>query len=273
MFTLPIAQLSIHDPVSEGSWDITLAIHNPAAIFNVGYVIDGMFFSSDGFKLYLVSETTDEINQYSLLTAWDPSTATDDLVPYNLYDNGGQAQAQSMCIDETGIHMYTAGNVPDEVCQHVLGTPWDLSTASYVNKIALTEETSINSVFVSSDGSKIYTCGHGTDFAYEYDLGTDWDITSAVYNSVSADLQPPEGSPQGMFFKPDGSQMWMVGMLTDIVYQYTLSTPWALSTLIKDSAEYVVTNKESGPTGVFLGDDGNKMYTCGLSHEVNQWDL
>lgn len=41
--------------------------------------------------------------------------------------------------------------------------------------------------------------------------------------------------PIGIFFSPDGLQMFVVGDTYDTVYSFTLSTPWDVSTAVQDS--------------------------------------
>jgi hypothetical protein len=63
----------------------------------------------------------------------------------------------------------------------------------------------------------------------EYDLSTAWDITTASYlQNFSVAAQ--ETNPQDLFFKPDGTKMYVIGSSGDDVNEYDLSTAWDVTT-------------------------------------------
>jgi hypothetical protein len=75
----------------------------------------------------------------------------------------------------------------------------------------------------------MYVIGYTGDDVNEYDLGTAWDITTASYlQNFSVSAQ--EITPQGVFFKPDGTKMYVVGSVGDDVNEYDLSTAWDITT-------------------------------------------
>jgi hypothetical protein len=60
-----------------------------------------------------------------------------------------------------------------------------------------------------------------------YDAGADaWDVSKAFYSGVSFSVAAQESQPYGLFFKPDGTKMYVIGVVGDDVNEYTLSTPW-----------------------------------------------
>jgi hypothetical protein len=75
----------------------------------------------------------------------------------------------------------------------------------------------------------MYVIGNSGDDVNEYDLSTAWDITTASYlQNFSVATQ--ETNPQGLFFKPDGTKMYVIGSSGDDVNEYDLSTAWDIST-------------------------------------------
>jgi len=57
-------------------------------------------------------------------------------------------------------------------------------------------------------------------------------INTATYASLSKSVSAQEATPYGLAFSPDGTKMYIVGQTNDTVYQYTLSTPWNVSTAV-----------------------------------------
>jgi sugar lactone lactonase YvrE len=84
-------------------------------------------------------------------------------------------------------------------------------------------------LFFKPDGTKMYVIGTVGDDVNEYDLSTAWDITTASYlQNFSVAAQ--EINPTSIFFKPDGTKMYVVGSVGDDVNEYDLSTAWDVST-------------------------------------------
>ena len=107
-----------------------------------------------------------------------------------------------------------------------------------------------------------------------YDVGADaWDISKAFYSGVTFSVSGQTSAPQSVFFKPDGTKMYVIGGPQDVINEYTLSTAWLVST-----ASYVqnfsVATEESSPRDAFFKPDGTKMYIVGDGgDEVNEYDL
>jgi len=59
-----------------------------------------------------------------------------------------------------------------------------------------------------------------------------WDIDTAVYEKAF-DVGSQESAPRGIFFKPDGTKMYIIGTNGDEVNQYALSTAWDVEALME----------------------------------------
>jgi len=128
------------------------------------------------------------------------------------------------------------------------------------------QETTPTGIFFKPDGTKMYVLGSTGDDVNEYDLSTAWDVTTASYlQNFSVSAQ--ESQPQGIFFKPDGTKMYVIGFTGDDVNEYDLSTAWDVS-----SASYLqnfsVAAQETAPSGIFFKPDGTKMYVIGYTGDA-----
>ena len=99
-----------------------------------------------------------------------------------------------------------------------------------------------------------------------------WDISTAVQVRYE-DVYSQEQSPQGVFFKPDGSKMYVIGSSFRYVNEYSLATNWKVSSATYVDQYYI--SEESFPTGVCFSSDGTKMYVSGwLTNDgVYEYDL
>ena len=136
------------------------------------------------------------------------------------------------------------------------------------------QDTTPEGVFFKSDGTKMYVAGSGTDAVYQYSLSTSWDVSSASYDSVSLSVSGQDTIPSDLYFKTDGTSLYVMGRSNDTVFQYTLSTAWDLSTASYASKSFSVTSQASSPTGIYLKSDGTKMYVIGYTADaVFQYSL
>lgn len=134
------------------------------------------------------------------------------------------------------------------------------------------QETSPMCVSFKPDGSKMYISGTTGDDVNEYDLSPNWDTTSASFvHSFSTIAQ--DSFVADLVFKPDGTQMYTLGVTGDAVYEYDLSTAWDVSTA-SFVQNYPVGTQETSPRGLFIKPDGTKMYVTGTAgDDVNEYDL
>ncbi|MCH7883494.1 tail fiber domain-containing protein [Patescibacteria group bacterium] len=102
------------------------------------------------------------------------------------------------------------------------GFSWRVGSASFKQTFSVTtEEASPQGVFFKPDGTKMYIVGFTDDEVNEYDLSTPWDISTASFNQLF-DVSGEDTAPRDMFFKPDGTKMYITGSTGDKVYEYDL---------------------------------------------------
>ena len=189
------------------------------------------------------------------------SSASYDSVSFSVASQDTLPAAFAMKDDGTTLYMHGATN--DRLYQYTLSTAWDLSTISYASKSFLTSTQNGNAgpVAFKSDGTSFYVSGSTNDTVYQYDMTTAWDISSASYASKSFSVSGQESAPTGLFFKSDGTKMYMLGSGTDVIYQYTLSTAWDVSTASYDSVTFSLSAQGTAPTSLYFKSDGTQFYT------------
>ena len=165
-----------------------------------------------------------------------------------------------------------ASGVPS-VCDNINSGEqgWNLSTA-VINQTFSTDTQDNNpyQMFFKPDGLKMYIVGTHNDNVYEYDLSTAWNISTAVYLQ-SFDVSSQETFPFGLFFKPDGLKMYVIGTINNTVSEYDLSTAWDVT-----SAVYLQNKAVTGADtwAVFFKPDGLKMYIFNKqSKRIDEYNL
>ena len=115
-----------------------------------------------------------------------------------------------------------------------------------------------------------YLGSNGTETAGSVGNG----YADTAYSSTSFSIGTQENNPYGLFFKPDGTKMYVIGITNDTVYQYTLSTAWDISTASYDSVSFSVASQETTPRSLYLKGDGLKMYVFGdATDAIYQYSL
>jgi sugar lactone lactonase YvrE len=225
----------------------------------------GVQFRDDGVKMYIVGVANDTIFQYNLTTAWDLSTASYDSVSLRIAHNS--ATPRSLKFKPDGTMVYVINSTGSKINRYGLNTAWSLTDRLGLDFFYQTQETTPNALFLKPDGTKMYIVGTANDRVYQYTLSTAWRVSTASYDGVNDLVSSQENTPSGLFFKPDGTKMYIVGTANDRVYQYTLSTAWSINTATYDSVSSI-TVSDTTPTGLFFKPDGTKMYTVGSGSDV-----
>ena len=161
-----------------------------------------------------------------------------------------------------GSKMFTMSNGAIAY-QHTVTNPNDITTASYdsVSFNFGSQDAGMFGLFFKSDGTKMYAVGSVTDTVYQYSLSTAWDLSTASYDSVSLSVAGQDSIPVRLFFKPDGTKMYIDGANGKRIFQYSLSTAWDLSTASYDSVSYTYNTTLSSELGQFLfTSDGTQIY-------------
>lgn len=153
------------------------------------------------------------------------------------------------------------------------GNPWDISEAVFSQSFSVSPQNFASvGLFFKPDGTRMYACGFSPDTAHQYNLSTAWDVSSATF-ATTKDISSTNQSPNGLFFKPDGTRMYVADTSEDAIMEYNLSSAWDLSSA-SYSREENVSAQELNPQGVFFKPDGTRMYVIGSGgDEVNEFSL
>src|SRR3989304_6104614 len=142
-------------------------------------------------------------------------------------------------------------------------TAWNVTTAVLANtKSVNAQDPSPLGIFFRPNGLKMYIIGNPSDRVFEYNLSSAWNIAAAVlFQSFSIATQTI--LPTGLFFRSDGLKMYITSeSFPSFIYEYNLSSAWNIAT-ISFLQSFTITAQDTTPTGLFIRDDGLKMYVAG----------
>lgn len=274
---ITIALLIFQIVVLATEWDVSTASYDTVfgdLTAETSSTIDEIWIKADGSKLYIVHDADNRVYQYSLTTPWLASSAT--------YDNK-TIEVTSMdttpfgiFLKPDGVTMYICGNSADVIGSWTLSTAWDVSTATDDGEeIDISaQETSPQGIYFKPDGTYLYVCGNSGNDVGQYHLNTPWDMTSAHYDNKLLDVSGEVSVPKGLYIRSDGEKLFITGGVNKTVFQYTLSTPWDVSTGTYDEKSFSAATQEATLAGgLFLKDDGLRFYVTGYARKMFQYSM
>lgn len=162
-----------------------------------------------------------------------------------------------------GLKMYLLGFGGDRVYQYDLSIAWDIRSAVQGASFSVaTQDATPLQLWFSSAGTTMFVAGDGTNNIFQYTLGTAWDISTASYSSVSFSVAAQTTSVRGVTFNSTGTSLYLSSTTSSgTVFQYTLSTPWNLSTISYSGKSF--STGLIGTGNVYLTSDGLQMFVAG----------
>ena len=190
--------------------------------------------------------------------------------------NTQETAPRDVAFSSNGLAMFVIGSNSNTVWQYTLTTAFDVSTASYAskNKDVSTEEGGCSGLVFKHDGTKMYIIGFNNNTVYQYTLSTAWDVSTASYDSKSLSVSAEVGAATELAISKDGVSLYVLNFSNDTVYQYTLATPFDVSTGSYASKSKSITTEEASPLGLTFNGIGSKMYIAGSdSDAIHQYTL
>lgn len=203
--------------ISTATFDTTLDIssqeNNPKAIA----------FRPDGTAMYITGDNGNDVNQYSLSTPWDISTAT---YVQNFSVSSQTVEPQGLAFRPDGSQMFVVGSDEGldgtDVNEYSLATPWDISTASYVQRFDSVGTTLPWGLAFKYDGTLMYIVATTGDAVRQFVLSVPWDVSTSSYEKQIS-VTSVDSAPRGLAISPDGTQMYLVGDQTNSILQYSIT--------------------------------------------------
>ena len=172
------------DPTSMSSDSKGFNLDTGEADFAGYTALYGITFNPTGTKIFCTGYgTVTRLLSFSLTTPWDISTVVYD----GLYFNYPDRYYMRTVFSQDGLRMYAphrSGTA--NILEHVLSTPWDISTAVLNHTFDISAlDSKFQTMCTNSIGTKFYVIGTGGSFKiFELSLAVPWDLSSAVYENI-----------------------------------------------------------------------------------------
>jgi len=181
-----------------------------------------------------------------------------------------------LTISSNGLRLFMVDSTNASIFQYNLGTPNDLSTASFsgISLDISPEDTSPRGLTISSNGLRLFMVGTTNNRIYQYNLTTPNDLSTASFSGDDLDIVTEDGSPEGLTISSNGLRLFMVGNGFDSIYQYNLTVANDLSTASFSGISLEVTDEDISPDALTISSDGLMMFMTGsLNDRIFQYNL
>ena len=191
-------------------------------------------WKSDGTKFYVLGRSGNSIYTYSVTTAWDVTTTTNGASYDDRQYIGHIAQSPRgmMWKPDNGGRIFIGCGVTKRIydINNSAAAPWGFDTINNDNFLDTRDEDDLpTGIYIGDNGNKLFITGEQSDDIYSYNLSTPYDISTGT---AGVELLTSLGLtyPRDVVFKPDGTQVYLMGGFRPMIAVYNLSTPWDLST-------------------------------------------
>ena len=246
-------------------------------------VVDGITFNNDGTKMFFSGTNSDAVHEYHLSTPYDMTAGS-------MSDQGielsiTEAKTQDIEFNLDGTKLFVIGVTNDTVYEYTLTTGFDLTTASASPTASFSvgsDLTQPTGMIFNHDGTYLYVIGNTSEKIFQYELSTGFDITTANSTAINEFSVTSEvNNPHGLTFSPDGKKVFIAfdditppsgATRTDSIHEYTLSTPWDISTMSYEGSYDTDDIERAGD--VDFNNTGTKMYVTDFNDDlVYEYDL
>ena len=248
------------------AWDVSTASYTDA--FSVssqeGYP-HGLAFNTDGTKMFVSGYAGDDVNEYTLSTGWDVSTASF----VDSFDVSSQDTApRGLAFSSDGTKMFISGNAGNTIEEYTLSTGFDVSTSSHTDTMDVSGyDTDTRGVTFNDDGTRMFYHGQQNDEIYDFSLSTAWDISTNTYND-SISLPSFDTGAEAIVFNNDGTKLFVSGNDDNTIDEYTVSTVFEL---INTAPTLSSSTPADGATGVAV--DANIVLTFSEAVDVESGNI
>lgn len=180
-------------------------------------------------------------------------------------------------INPDGNYLYTSSFTgANQIRQYNFTTPWEIDTLTLTYQLDVSADFNYTTgVEFRPNGGQMYVTG-GVGLSYKivtYSLPIPWDLSTAVKSNEIV-----IASPGGIRFKPDGTRVFILDFSNpDIIREYSLGTPWNLTTRSGSpisSLNITTPTGDNSVLGFTFNPDGTKLFaTTQGSSSIYEFNL
>ncbi len=201
-----------------------------------------------------------------------PSTFTKSYsTTQSTYIGAQETTPHDVAFSNDGAKMFVVGSGSGAVYEYKLSVPFNVTSSNFTAYFDVSPQFNSGlGVTFSPNGAKMFVVGldSGADSStvIEYALSTPFNVTSSTFTD-SISVNSKDSFSSGVTFSNNGAKMFVVGSRSDAVHEYSLSTPFNVtSSTFTDSIS--VGLQDTVPQGVAFSTNGTKMFIIGSGNDA-----
>lgn len=173
--------------------------------------------------------------------------------------SGQNIEADGVFFRTDGLRVYTLHRTPKSVFGRAISPAWSIDPLGGQQSKGIA--TTSHGLFFRADGLRMYVSTPGPDNIHEYAMTVAWDLDTLSLTQAK-NISAQDNDPNHIFFKPDGLQAYVAGGENNVIYQFSLSVAWDISTMTIVRA-FNVSAQTTILHGVSFDPTGARMYIGG----------
>jgi sugar lactone lactonase YvrE len=238
---------------------------------------EGLEISSDGKSIYVIGRQQADVYRYSLSTAYDLSTAS--YSSDSISVTSQETAPLGIAINFATGKMYVVGQTNDTVYQYQMPQLLQLGSGSFASAdVGKTIEAN-SGVFILTSTAGAYSQTTAPT-SYAQVASGSWEMYGVVFNTTDGDLELSgksetydlssasddsnsklisgfDTTPEGIYVKNDGTKIWLLGNSGNDIEEFTMSTPYDLTTM---TTVWAVPTPTGLPGDIYWKSDGTSYY-------------
>jgi hypothetical protein len=195
--------------------------------------------------------------------------SSEPIIEYSEYTNDDLSVntegSRATDFNDNGRRFYILGRKSTNVAEYHLSSSWNIESADFERELDISSEmgsevqsgTVPHGLYIrKSDGEKMWILNR-TEI-WEYTLSKPWDISSASptgYKDFSSDVT----RGHDIDFSPNGKKLYVDDRITEVVFQFNLSSSWDVETAELDYA-FDISGQQEAVRGTQFSPDGKRMF-------------
>lgn len=166
-----------------------------------------------------------------------------------------------------GLKLFVTGNTNGgKIYEYTTSIPWNADGLSLNYTLNVnTFITNPYGLYISPDGNYLFVMSTNNDRVYRYNLSTPWDLQSASI-SLNVLVSGSELTPTGLYFKPDGTRLYLTGSSNKYIVEYPITgSAWSLTL---GTYQRFLINTLGTPSAIAVSNDGTKVYTTETTNDT-----
>ncbi len=226
----------VHQWSMSTPWDVSTMTHDGASYVLVTTTQErwpaAIDFKPDGTQMYIAGGHNGKAHMYTLSTPWDLSTATHTASSPTAL--AGSVNGMVIKPDDGSRMFIISPHTSDEIEEHVMSTHWDVTsmTGTPVGVSTTIGDTisQPSGLYIRDNGTWWYTSGYVSDNLSQNLSSFGYAPSTIAAALATLDTTAQTTSPFGIFWKPDGSQLYIGdGNADGTIIQYSVGSNWMLA--------------------------------------------